>query len=123
MSWRSCVGRRTREIALPDFEQPSSCRVWVRQRPRVFLTASPQSRMRSKRSKPSARLLRLHNSGHKSAGWPAELDLICRWYMPHLDRLYEDAVMRQADLAQLVQISSTYPTRERFLTELTLDPP
>jgi hypothetical protein len=59
----------------------------------------------------------------KSAGWPAELDLICRWYMPHLDRLYEDAVMRQADLAQLVQIASTYPTRERFLTELTLDPP
>jgi DNA helicase-2/ATP-dependent DNA helicase PcrA len=43
--------------------------------------------------------------------------------MPHLDRLYEDAVMRQADLAQLVQIASTYPTRERFLTELTLDPP
>jgi len=43
--------------------------------------------------------------------------------MPHLDRMYEDAVMRQADLAQLVQIASTYPTRERFLTELTLDPP
>jgi DNA helicase II / ATP-dependent DNA helicase PcrA len=43
--------------------------------------------------------------------------------MPHLERMYEDAVMRQADLAQLVQIASTYPTRERFLTELTLDPP
>jgi ATP-dependent DNA helicase UvrD/PcrA len=61
--------------------------------------------------------------GGKSAGWPAELDLVCRWYMPHLERMYEDAVMRQADLAQLVQIASTYPTRERFLTELTLDPP
>jgi DNA helicase-2/ATP-dependent DNA helicase PcrA len=61
--------------------------------------------------------------GSKSAGWPAELDLICRWYMPHLDRMYEDAVMRQADLGQLVQIASTYPARERFLTELTLDPP
>ena len=59
----------------------------------------------------------------RSAGWPAELDLICHWYMPHLDRKYEDAVMRQADLAQLVQIASTYPARERFLTELTLDPP
>jgi DNA helicase-2/ATP-dependent DNA helicase PcrA len=59
----------------------------------------------------------------KSAGWPAELDLICRWYMPNLDRIYEDAVMRQADLTQLVQIASTYPARERFLTELTLDPP
>src|SRR5215469_2939903 len=61
--------------------------------------------------------------GGKSAEWPAELDLTCRWYMPHLDRMYEDAAIRQADLAQLVQIASTYPTRERFLTELTLDPP
>ncbi|HYU53378.1 MAG TPA: ATP-dependent helicase, partial [Gemmatimonadaceae bacterium] len=61
--------------------------------------------------------------GDKSAGWPAELDLICRWYMPHLQRMYEDAVMREADLTQFVQIASTYPTRERFLTELTLDPP
>ena len=32
-------------------------------------------------------------------------------------------VTRQSDLAQLVQIASTYPSRERFLTELTLDPP
>jgi DNA helicase-2/ATP-dependent DNA helicase PcrA len=59
----------------------------------------------------------------KSAGWPAELELICHWYMPHLDRIYEDAVTRQADLKQLAQIASTYPGRERFLTELALDPP
>jgi DNA helicase-2/ATP-dependent DNA helicase PcrA len=52
-----------------------------------------------------------------------EIDHICRWYEPHLERQYEDAVMRQSDLAQLVQIASTYSTRERFLTELTLDPP
>jgi DNA helicase-2/ATP-dependent DNA helicase PcrA len=31
--------------------------------------------------------------------------------------------MRQADLVQLAQIASTYPTRQNFLTELTLDPP
>jgi DNA helicase-2/ATP-dependent DNA helicase PcrA len=31
--------------------------------------------------------------------------------------------MRQADLVQLAQIAQTYPSRERFLTELTLDPP
>ena len=59
----------------------------------------------------------------KAAGWPAELDIVCRWYAPHLDRRYDDAVMRQADLAQLAQIASTYSSRERFLTELTLDPP
>jgi DNA helicase-2/ATP-dependent DNA helicase PcrA len=58
-----------------------------------------------------------------SAGWPAELDLICRWYAPHLERIHEDAPIRQDDLAQLAQIASAYPSRERFLTELTLDPP
>jgi DNA helicase-2/ATP-dependent DNA helicase PcrA len=31
--------------------------------------------------------------------------------------------MRRADLLQLEQIASGYPSRERFLTELTLDPP
>jgi ATP-dependent DNA helicase UvrD/PcrA len=58
-----------------------------------------------------------------TAGWPAELDLVCRWYAPHLERLHDDAIMRQADLVQLAQIASTYPTRQNFLTELTLDPP
>jgi DNA helicase-2/ATP-dependent DNA helicase PcrA len=59
----------------------------------------------------------------KEAGWPTEIERVHHWYEPHLERQYEDAVVRQADLAQLVQIASTYPTRERFLTELTLDPP
>jgi DNA helicase-2/ATP-dependent DNA helicase PcrA len=59
----------------------------------------------------------------RSPGWPAELDLVCRWYAPHLDRIHEDAVVRQADLVQLAQIASGYSSRERFLTELTLDPP
>jgi DNA helicase II / ATP-dependent DNA helicase PcrA len=57
------------------------------------------------------------------AGWPAELDLVCRWYRPHLECIHEDAVLREADLVQLTQIASTYSSRERFLTELTLDPP
>jgi DNA helicase-2/ATP-dependent DNA helicase PcrA len=59
----------------------------------------------------------------KAAGWPAELDLIRAWYAPHLDRIYEDAVIREQDIAQLAQIAATFPSRERFLTELTLDPP
>jgi DNA helicase-2/ATP-dependent DNA helicase PcrA len=56
-------------------------------------------------------------------GWPAEFDLVWRWYAPHLERLHENAKAREADLVQLAQIASTYPNRERFLTELTLDPP
>jgi DNA helicase II / ATP-dependent DNA helicase PcrA len=58
-----------------------------------------------------------------SPGWPAELERVCTWYDPHLEHRHEDAVVRRADLAQLVQIASTYSSRERFLTELTLDPP
>jgi len=59
----------------------------------------------------------------RAAGWPAELDLVRLWYEPHLQRIHDDALLRQSDLLQLVQIASTYPSRERFLTELTLDPP
>jgi ATP-dependent DNA helicase UvrD/PcrA len=59
----------------------------------------------------------------RAALWPAELDLVLRWYGPHLERIHDDAVVRQADLAQLTQIAGSYPSRERFLTELTLDPP
>ena len=55
--------------------------------------------------------------------WPAELDLVIRWYEPHLHRIHDDAHLREPDLLQLTQIASTYPSRERFLTELTLDPP
>jgi DNA helicase-2/ATP-dependent DNA helicase PcrA len=59
----------------------------------------------------------------RAAGWPAEIELICRWYQPHLERIHDDAVVRQADLIQLMQIAQGYASRERFLTELTLDPP
>jgi len=57
------------------------------------------------------------------SGWPAELECARLWYDPHLDRVHEDAITRRADLIQLEQIASGYPSRERFLTELTLDPP
>src|SRR5467141_2216448 len=55
--------------------------------------------------------------------WPADLERARLWYEPHLDRVHEDAEARRADLIQLEQIASGYPSRERFLTELTLDPP
>src|SRR5437764_5724355 len=55
--------------------------------------------------------------------WPVDLERARLWYEPHLDRIHEDAETRRADLLQLEQIASGYPSRERFLTELTLDPP
>ena len=58
-----------------------------------------------------------------TAGWPAELEAARHWYEPHLERLHEDAEVRRADLMQLEQIAGSYLSRQRFLTELTLDPP
>ncbi|MGY2909187.1 ATP-dependent helicase [Bradyrhizobium sp. URHC0002] len=55
--------------------------------------------------------------------WPSDLERARLWYEPHLERIHEDAGVRRADLVQLEQIAGGYPSRERFLTELTLDPP
>jgi DNA helicase-2/ATP-dependent DNA helicase PcrA len=55
--------------------------------------------------------------------WPMEVELVRNWYLPHLERLYDDAPVRAADLEQLVQLAGGYGSRESFLTELTLDPP
>jgi DNA helicase II / ATP-dependent DNA helicase PcrA len=57
------------------------------------------------------------------AGWPAEIEAVRRWYEPHLERIHDGAPARKADLMQLEQIAASYPSRQRFLTELTLDPP
>jgi len=55
--------------------------------------------------------------------WPADMELAMRWYTPHLERLHDDAPVRKGDLEQLVRMASGYSSRERFLAELTLDPP
>ena len=60
---------------------------------------------------------------HGRAGWPAELAAVRLWYEPHLERLHEDAALRRADLLQLEAMAEGFASRERFLTELTLDPP
>ena len=55
--------------------------------------------------------------------WSGQLGLVREWYQPQLERLYDYAAARSGDLDQLEQIAAGYATRERFLTELTLDPP
>ena len=55
--------------------------------------------------------------------WPSDLDLAKRWYAPHLERLHDDAAARRADVDNLERMASSYTSRERFLSELTLDPP
>ncbi len=55
--------------------------------------------------------------------WPGQIGLVRAWYAPELERLYDAATARAGDLEQLEGIGASYPTRERFLAELTLDPP
>ena len=56
-------------------------------------------------------------------GWPAQMRAVLDWYRPHLERLHADARVRWADLEQLMQVASGHVSRERFVTELALDPP
>lgn len=55
--------------------------------------------------------------------WPGQVRLARQWYRPHLERLYEPFHTRLGDLEQLELLSGQYASRERFLTDLTLDPP
>ena len=56
--------------------------------------------------------------------WPGQVGLVRDWYKPQLERLYEqrsDAHGRSRPAGAALRRSM--PRRERFLTELTLDPP
>jgi DNA helicase-2/ATP-dependent DNA helicase PcrA len=55
--------------------------------------------------------------------WAGQVGLVKDWYKPQMDRIYESGYARIGDLDQLEQLSVQHPTRERFLSELTLDPP
>jgi hypothetical protein len=60
---------------------------------------------------PLSRTVTTLRAGRSS--WPAELVCARLWYEPHLERLHEDVITRRADLIQLEQIASGYPSRER----------
>ncbi len=58
-----------------------------------------------------------------ASDWPTAFSRARIWYEPILEEAHEDAAVRLLDVLQLEQIASGFPSRERFLTELTLDPP
>jgi DNA helicase-2/ATP-dependent DNA helicase PcrA len=69
-------------------------------------------------------LVRLLDQLHQiRIGWPGEVDAVRAWFQPHFEQRYPDAAIRTGDLDQLVRIAAQYASRERFLTEMTLDPP
>ncbi|MBL4868460.1 MAG: ATP-dependent helicase [Pseudomonadales bacterium] len=65
----------------------------------------------------------LHSVHHHQTPWQGQADQIKQWYEKILEEIYDDAFVRIGDLEQLVEISQQSVSRERFLSELTLDPP
>jgi len=61
--------------------------------------------------------------GAESAPWEGQVTRVRGWYEPQLERLYESAQARRGDLEQIERLAVQYPSRESFVTELTLDPP
>jgi DNA helicase-2/ATP-dependent DNA helicase PcrA len=59
----------------------------------------------------------------RGAPWPVDLGEAVAWRRAHLEESYDNIASRAADLDALERIAATYPSRERFLSELTLDPP
>ena len=55
--------------------------------------------------------------------WPDAFTRARLWYEPLLEERHDDAEVRLLDLLQLEQIATGYASRQRFLAELTLDPP
>ncbi len=58
-----------------------------------------------------------------STPWTGQLQRICLWYRPLLEARHDDFLVRAADLDMLTAIADQFASRERFLTETTLDPP
>jgi DNA helicase-2/ATP-dependent DNA helicase PcrA len=61
--------------------------------------------------------------GDPRTPWPGQLQRVREWLEPQLERLYGAAQARAGDLHQLERIGAGFEARERFLTELALDPP
>ena len=70
-----------------------------------------------------AEFVALMQSLARGAPWPADLGEAIAWRRAHLDEAYDNSAPRAADLDALERIAATFPSRERFLSELTLDPP
>jgi DNA helicase-2/ATP-dependent DNA helicase PcrA len=69
-------------------------------------------------------LAALHEAlARRDGAWPAPFEQACRWYEAQMERRFDDAAARAADIRQLARIAATYSSLERFLTSLTLDPP
>jgi DNA helicase-2/ATP-dependent DNA helicase PcrA len=86
-------------------------------------TASPAPSPASAETWPHLVELMTAISSRKPGDLASQLKRIRLFCAPLMERLYENARARLMDLEQLEWLAGRYPDRERFLTEITLDPP
>ena len=65
----------------------------------------------------------LANVNGEQIPWVEQVQVVANLYQQLLEEHYDDHFARWGDIEQLIAISQQYPNRERFLTELSLDPP
>ena len=98
--WRYFADGQFRMARLADFDAPAqAAELWPRFSALMSSLVSPQ------------------------AAWPDQVAEVRVWYEPELPRLHDSPGVRAADLEMLEQLAGQYSRRERFLTELALDPP
>ena len=69
-------------------------------------------------------LVRLLNHIHNDMiDWHSQMHQVGLWYQPILEAKYDDPYARGGDIEQLTLITQQSPSRERFLSELILEPP
>ena len=132
---RCCASPPIRAASAPPGGRCSSCRASARPRAGRLIARWPRPPTRRRRCAAFVpRRRRRRRPGRSSprcsrpcarrpSPWPDDIAAVERWYRPQLERLHDDAAPRAADVAHLVRLAAGYVSRERFLTELALDPP
>jgi len=62
-------------------------------------------------------------AGRTELALPSQIERIRVFYEPICEKLYDNTAVRLRDIDQLAGIASRYRSRQRFITDLTLDPP
>ena len=65
----------------------------------------------------------LININQSKISWSEQVNETGKFYKTLLEQNYDDHFVRFGDIEQLANISQQFKNREKFLTELTLDPP
>lgn len=68
-------------------------------------------------------LIDCRGEGGREPGPASQIDRLADFCKAVFDRAYDDAEARLGDIEHLAALAADYPSRSRFLTEITLDPP